>query len=78
MTVKASVNCENPTTLLDGSPIDIIVLAYSGTARGSSVSFSCSPGLVLTGPRSSTYMGNGDSEPDPRKAVCKGEGIQRS
>ena len=76
MTVKASVNYENPTTLLNDSPI--IILAYNGTARGSSVSFSCSPGLVLTGPRSSTYMGNGDSEPDPRKAVCKGEGIQRS
>ena len=77
-TVKASVNCENPTTLLDDSPIDIIVLAYSGTARGSSVTFSCSPGLVLTGPNSSTCMGNGEWEPDPRKAICKGESSKTS
>ena len=41
--------------------------------RGDNVTFTCPPGLTLTGPYKSIYMGNGEWEPDPREAECKGE-----
>ena len=34
--------------------------------EGTSVTFSCPPGLVLTGPNTSTCMRNGEWEPDPK------------
>ena len=40
--------------------------------EGTSITFHCSPGLTLIGPVSSTCMGNGEWEPDPRKVECKG------
>ena len=69
---KASVNCESPSAQLDDS---IMVMGYSasGTARGTNITFSCPPELVLTGPNSSTCMGNGEWEPDIREVECKGE-----
>ena len=38
--------------------------------EGNIVSFSCSSGLVLTGPNSSICMRNGEWEPDPREVDC--------
>lgn len=67
----ASLNCENPKAQLDDS---IEIVGYQNKTqvaeRGSSISFSCSPGLVMTGPNLSTCMGNG--EWDPREVRCKG------
>ena len=40
--------------------------------EGSNVTFSCPPELVLIGPNSSTCMGNGEWEPDPRGVKCLG------
>ena len=40
--------------------------------EGVSVTFTCPPGLVLTGPNTTTCMRNGDWEPDPRDAACVG------
>ena len=67
-TIKASANCENPTTQLNDS---IMVIGYRKLARGSDISFSCRLGLILIGPKSSTCMGNGEWEPDPREVQCK-------
>ena len=41
--------------------------------EGTNINFSCLPGLVLTGPNSSTCMGNGEWEPNPNEVQCKGE-----
>ena len=38
--------------------------------EGDSISFTCSSGFLLTGPNSSTCMGNGEWEPDPREVAC--------
>ena len=38
--------------------------------EGSTVTFSCHPGLVLTGPSSATCAGNGEWEPDPSQLMC--------
>jgi hypothetical protein len=49
-------------------------MGYNDVAlEGDSVSFTCSSGLVLTGPNSSTCMENGEWEPDPREVACKGD-----
>ena len=39
---------------------------------GDNVTFYCSPGLILTGPNTSTCMRNGEWEPDPREVKCEG------
>ena len=41
---------------------------------GANVMFTCPPGLVLTGPNTSTCMENGEWEPDldNRQISCKG------
>ena len=38
--------------------------------EGEGIRFSC-PKRVLIGPNSTTCMGNGEWEPDPRKVACK-------
>ena len=46
--------------------------------NGSNVTFSCPPGLILSGPNMAVCMGNGKWEPDPRMVKCTGEIIMRS
>ena len=43
--------------------------------EGATVTFSCPPGKILTGPNRTTCMGNGEWEPDPRieGIKCAGE-----
>ena len=49
----------------------VMVMGYNGVAlEGNIVSFSCSSGLILSGSNSSTCMGNGEWEPDPRRSAC--------
>ena len=40
--------------------------------EGSIITVSCPSGYSLTGSNASTCMGNGEWEPDPRKAECTG------
>ena len=42
--------------------------------EGTNVTFTCPPGLVLTGPNTLMCMGNGEWEPDlnNRQVTCKG------
>ena len=46
------------------------------TFEGSTVSFSCPPGFVLTGPDSATCTGNGEWEPDPRGITCNNVSLE--
>ena len=55
----------NDSIKVTGNTQDIPVM------KGTTVSFSCRPGLLLSGPSSSTCMGNGEWEPDPRKVECR-------
>ena len=51
-----------------------MIADYSHPAiEGTNVSFSCPPGLVLTGPSVSMCMGNGEWEPDPSQVRCNGK-----
>ena len=65
----ASANqCQNPEGLVHES---IIITGDTKAAtRGRNVTLSCTMGQVLSGPRLSTCMGNGEWEPDPREAFC--------
>ena len=41
--------------------------------QGTNITFTCPPGLVLTGPDTSTCMGNGEWEPDLWNLRSKGK-----
>ena len=43
--------------------------------EGTTLTFDCLPEYILNGPNTTTYMGNGKWEPDPREVECKLEGI---
>ena len=43
------------------------------STEGSILNFTCPPGLVLTGPNTTTCMENGEWEPDSRQAKCIGK-----
>ena len=68
---KDSVGCDHPSAQLNDS--HIIIMGYNEISMGITVILSCPTGLVLTGPNSSRCMGNGEWEPNPREAECKGE-----
>ena len=38
--------------------------------EGHTISFTCTPGFILTGSDSATCTGNGEWEPDPRRIIC--------
>ena len=40
--------------------------------EGAVLSFDCPPQYVLVGPTTTTCMGNGEWEPDPREVKCIG------
>ena len=40
--------------------------------EGTTVTFECPHEHVLIGPNTTTCMGNGEWEPDPRDLTCKG------
>ena len=41
--------------------------------EGTNATFSCPPGLVLTGPNTSTCVRDGEWEPDPQHLKCLGD-----
>ena len=68
------VKCISPLSLLSEDNKRLVIADYSHPAmEGTNVSFSCPPGLVLTGPSMSMCMGNGEWEPDPSQARCNGK-----
>ena len=69
---KNAGKCENP--LINYSEEFLRVIGYMIPAReGTNVTLSCSSGLELSGPNTSTCIRNGEWEPDPREAVCQGK-----
>ena len=50
---------------------DVRVVGYEDPAlEGEVITFTCPYGLILSGPNSSTCMGNVEWEPDPNEANC--------
>ena len=41
------------------------------TGKYGMIAFSCPPQLILTGSDTSTCMGNGEWEPDPKQTSCE-------
>ena len=66
------MNCRNPTELVDDSTTIIGYSLGEPAIRGANLTFTCTSGLVLSGPNTSTCMGNGEWEPDPREIECTG------
>ena len=65
-----SGRCSNP---MEPARTNVIVVGYEDPAlEGERIMFTCTSGLELSGPTSSTCMGNGKWEPDPRKTNCTG------
>ena len=50
-----------------------MMIGYKDPAmEGATVIFYCPPQYILTGPNTTTCMGNGEWEPDPREVECNG------
>ena len=63
-------SCENPSTY---SREFLTIMSNTIPAReGTNITFNCSSGLELVGPNTSTCMGNGKWEPDPKEVECRG------
>ena len=58
------------------TPMDLtnaLTMGYNNPAlEGQIITFTCPPGQILNGSNTSTCMGNGEWEPDPREVECTG------
>ena len=73
--ILLAAKCGDP---LDHLSLDdsesILVQAYSNLGpipEGAKINFTCITGMELVGPNSTTCMGNGEWEPNPRDVTCK-------
>ena len=74
------MRCADPlhATMIQDLDSSVRVVANQEPAAvylgGNKVTFTCLPGLVLTGCNTSRYLGNGEWEPDLHTAqvICKG------
>ena len=68
--------CDHPfheNASVDNNSRSIIIKGYTEPAlEGTSLSFECYHSDILIGPNSTTCMGNGEWEPDPKKVACRG------
>jgi hypothetical protein len=65
------VICNHPFQDVDNN--SVIIEGYMDPAlEGVVLSFDCPSQQVLIGPNTTTCMGNGEWEPDPRELECKG------
>ena len=64
-----SVSCRNPN--YNNPNIEVVGLRYP-IIEGSSITFRCPPGLMLSGYNTSTCMRNREWKPDPENIDCKG------
>ena len=59
--------CSNPMALVN----NIRIVGYNDQVlEGDHITFTCPSGLVLNGSNTSTCIGNGEWEPDPREVNC--------
>ena len=61
-----------PQVQIDLDDLIMVVKHRNPAMQGTTVSFSCPPGLLLIGSNASTCMGNGEWEPDIKGTRCKG------
>ena len=74
--VLHTVSCDLPEQLLLHRHVTVHVDTGSQNyplMKGQYITYTCPPGLVLTGPNASECMENGEWEPDPREAHCIGD-----
>ena len=64
----------NESVMSNGSVSSISVEYPDLPVEGSTIRFSCPPGLTLIGPNSATCTENGEWEPDPRGFTCNDSG----
>ena len=65
------MHCGHPFQDVDND--SVIIEGYiEPSFEGAILSFDCPPQHVLIGPNTTTCMGNGEWEPDPRDVECKG------
>ena len=61
--------CSDPMELTNAVAVD-----YEDPALdGQNITFTCASSQILSGPNTSTCMGNGEWEPDPREIECTGD-----
>ena len=69
--MKLIVTCGHPFQGVDNN--SVIIEGYMDPSlEGAVLFFDCPPQHVLIGPNTTTCMGNGKWEPDPREVECKG------
>ena len=74
--VLHTVRCDLPEQLLLHRHVTVDTGSQNyPLMEGQYITYTCPPGLVLTGPNASECMENGEWEPDPRGAHCIGDYI---
>lgn len=61
-----------PTCKFSNDSVPVIENYDGFSVEGSTIKFSCPPGLVLSGPSTATCTENGEWEPDPGQLICAG------
>ena len=74
--ILSTVSCDHlPIQLLHGNVIVITGSQDYPLIEGQSITYTCPPGFVLTGPNASVCMGNREWKPDPGQVECIGNYI---
>ena len=68
-----AANCGDPLDEVSDHGSLLFLRDANPSLEGSTVNFTCPPGLVLIGPNLATCMENGEWEPDPREVRCTGK-----
>ena len=67
-----TVTCDNLFNKTNTASSDFTITMDYIATEGTTVTFGCPAYYVLVGPNTTTCMGNGKWEPDPREVECKG------
>ena len=69
-----SVTCDHPSTPLLRKPVVMVTGSeIPKLTEGQSITYTCPPEFILTGPRASVCIGNRELEPDPGQVDCIGD-----
>ena len=70
--------CGHPELVSNDSVPKVVGYDDIIPVEGTTIWFSCPPGLVITGPNSATCMENGEWEPDPSGVTCNDSKVKIS